>query len=655
MKIRRGYVSTLFLTGLLAGCGGGGGSDTPVAPAPVPVPDELISAINDPFVQHQWYLYNYGQAALSTSNTGGTVNDEGTYADIRVFDGSVDSAAAYAKGYTGDGIQVAIIDNGVDIAHEDLAANVLLGASYNFYSSSNTKDLHDPTPPATVANPSGYHGVSVAGLAMARGGNELGIWGVAPQAELVGYNLLYSSFDLNMELAAIGYSSAVSAYPELYSDQSIDVFNMSYGRNPYQGTNENASYDTAMIDGYEWGTQNLRGGKGAVYLKAAGNEYAGGTVFTSSWCKQANDNGLTCYNVNMENQNVNPFLMVIGGFNADDKRSSYANTGSALWMVGPAGEYGVDHPALVTTDMSGCTYGFSQNQSTADILGYLPYTSDFNTGVNGTGNEQCNYFSAFNGTSSSTPVMSGIAALMLQANPNLTWRDVKYILATTARKLDPNLAAKTLLLGGQLVTLEQGWVSNAAVNPHTGNHYLYSNAYGFGAPDTNAAIQMALDWKTNGTTMAALQTTADIVGPVPTANQIPDNSAVGLVPAPYVNVADNLVVESVELTLSIKDVGDVLSEGTADNKIDMSDYQVVLRSPSGTESILLTPFNAYKAGYDMNSLKLISHAFYGESSAGDWTLIVRDLDGDAILSDKNIIADSGTGKLTGWSLKFYGH
>lgn len=644
-----GFTALLFVIGSIGGCGGGGGSsDSYVAPAPEPVPDELITAINDPFVQHQWYLYNYGQTALTVSNTGGTVNSDDEYADIRVFDGTTDSVSAYAKGYTGDGVQIAIIDTGVDIAHEDLVGNVLANASYNFFSASNTKDLHDPTPPNTVENPSGYHGVAVAGLATAVGGNSLGIWGVAPQAELIGYNLLYSGFDLNMEMAALGYANSVSSYPELYS-ANVDVFNMSYGLNPYQGTTGvEKTNGEVIISGFQWGTENLRDGKGALYMKAAGNEYAGGTAFSSDWCSQAITNGLTCYNVNMEYENVNPYLMVIGGFNADDKRSTYSNTGSALWMVGPAGEYGVDSPALITTDMSGCTYGFSQNQSTAGIFAYSPYNSDFNTGVNGTDNEQCNYFSAFNGTSSSTPVMSGIVALLLQANPNLTWRDVKHILAVTARQLDPNLATNTVSVGGQSVVLERGWVSNKAVNPYSGNYFAYSNAYGFGAPNTNAALQMALEWKSAGTSMAALQTTADIAGTVPVANQIPDYNATGL--STSVSVANNLATESVELTLSIEDLDGVATDGS-ENKIDISDYQVVLRSPSGTESILLTPFNAYQSGYDMVNLTLISHAFYGENSAGDWTLTVRDLDN----STNNQINHPGTGKLTAWSLKVYGH
>lgn len=629
--------STILLGAiLLPSCGGGGGGSSDSVTEPIPANNEPITAVNDPLLEHQWYLYNVGQAALS--DTGGIANSSGEFADIRVFESASTQVEAYAMGFSGEGIRVAVVDNSLEIAHPDLEDNILPDASYNFYS--NTKGLHDPTAPQDVENPDGHHGTAVAGLLAARGGNDAGIWGVAPASELVGYNLLYSNFTLEMELAALGYAEAALRYPELQS-QDMDVFNLSYGRNPYQGTNENEAYFSEILAGLKNGVSVLREGKGALYFKAGGNEFSGGEAFSTDWCRQAIDHEVTCYNVNMENENVTPYQMVIGGFNANDQRASYSNTGSALWMAGPAGEYGISQPALITTDASGCVAGSSQNQSSEFPFDQRPYTSDFNIGVNGSGNEQCDYFSAFNGTSAATPVISGIGALLLQANPQLFWRDVKHILASTARKLDPELLSKTMNIGSSTVVLEQGWVKNKA-------DFEFSNAYGFGAPNTNAAIQMALDWRATNTHLPAMRETAELTGNLPTTNEIPDNDASGT--SALLTVAENMVAESIELVVSIEDLNNVLESGSA-NKIDMSDYQIVLRSPNGTESILLTPFNAYQSGYDMVNLKLITHAFYGESIQGDWTLIVRDLDN----STQNRINHVGKGKLTAWSLKFYGH
>lgn len=587
--------------------------------------------IADPLIEHQWYLENRGQPAFAME--GGVAT-----ADVNLrFAGS----SSYAQGFTGAGVKIAIIDSDLQIEHEDLLPNVLADASYNFFTG-NGKGQHDPTAPNNLLDPEYYHGTAVAGLAAAKGGNGVGIWGVAPAASLVGYNLLYDRFSLTAELAALGYADAVKNYPGLYS-QDVDVFNMSYGRTPYQGTNEYANVTPETVAALKSGTKTLRAGKGAIYVKAAGNDYYGGTQFTEGECQQAEKNGVTCYNVNMEGENVTPYQMVIGGFNADDKRASYSSTGSALWLVAPVGEFGVEKPAIMTTDASGCINGLSQNQSTADYLGQRPFNSSFNTGQAGTGNERCNYFSAFNGSSSSTPIVSGIAALLLEANPHLSWRDVKHILATTARKLDSGpegLADNVKQIAGSSVLIEAGWRTNRA-------GYAYSNAYGFGAPNADAAISMALDWKMANKTLPPFRETAWLNGDLPADRTIPNYDSTGL--SATVLVSNQWMIESVELTISIDDLAGVATD-RANNKIAMADYQIVLRSPQGTESVLLTPFNVYEPGHDMLDLKLISHAFYGETSGGKWTLIVRDLDGEK--SDR--INHIGEGKLTKWSLKVYG-
>ncbi|MBR7551873.1 S8 family serine peptidase, partial [Mycobacterium tuberculosis] len=82
----------------------------------------------------------------------------------------------------------------------------------------------------------------------------------------------------------------------------------------------------------------------------------------------------------------------------------------------------------------------------------------------------CNYTAKMNGTSASAPMVSGVAALVLEANPNLSYRDVKYILATTATRNHPHQPAVTLADGRTLVP---GWTGNAAGR-------AYSNWYGFG-------------------------------------------------------------------------------------------------------------------------------------------------------------------------------
>ncbi len=547
-----------------------------------------IDALNDPLISDQWYLENTGQATITGTGTAG--------ADIGAM-GALLGTDRYAKGYTGNGIEIAIIDTGLEIVHADLTENVVLNGSYNFGYPNNTKGQFDPT----ATNTDGDHGTSVAGLAGARGGNEIGIWGVAPSVELKGFNFLATQ-DFNEELASLGYADSVSSFSGL-SSMDVDVFNKSYGRNPdLVPSGGDLAYYDSLIGAMEWGTNNLRLSegviKGAIYVKAGGNEFDGGDAFTATECLQADTNNVTCYNVNMEAEHASPYEMVIGAFNADDVRASYSNTGSALWLSAPGG----DSQSILTTDQSGCASGFSTTWASYDT--------------------NCDYVAGFVGTSAATPMVSGAVALLLEANPDLNWREVKHILATTARQIDPALLSKKITIDGVEVTLESGWVTNAV-------GYKYSNAYGFGAVDIDAAMTMALEW----TTLPALKTV--VKGPFTESLTIPDNNATGITRTH--NVTETNIAESVTLTLTVNAVvaGD----------IDISDYQIILESPAGTQSILLTPFNAYQVGYDMNDLTLISHAFYGEPINGDWKLIIRDLD-DGV---------EGEGRLTKWSLNFYGH
>ena len=77
---------------------------------------------------------------------------------------------------------------------------------------------------------------------------------------------------------------------------------------------------------------------------------------------------------------------------------------------------------------------------------------------NHSNNASCNYTSTYNGTSAAAPMVSGVVALMLEANPALTLRDVKHILASTARQIDASRAAVTV---NDLV-VEPAWTTNAA-------------------------------------------------------------------------------------------------------------------------------------------------------------------------------------------------
>jgi len=83
---------------------------------------------------------------------------------------------------------------------------------------------------------------------------------------------------------------------------------------------------------------------------------------------------------------------------------------------------------IVTTDMPGDRRGYDREDDFATSVAHFDVL----------GNENYDYTQRMNGTSSAAPIVSGVIALMLEANPNLTYRDIRIILAKTARKNDPN-------------------------------------------------------------------------------------------------------------------------------------------------------------------------------------------------------------------------
>lgn len=86
----------------------------------------------------------------------------------------------------------------------------------------------------------------------------------------------------------------------------------------------------------------------------------------------------------------------------------------------------------------------------------------------------------FNGTSAATPFVTGLAALVLSANPLLSAAEVKHIIKQSASRNDT-------LTGG---------ASGAPAYAQNPDNYLHSTHYGTGLIDAGAAVSLALNWST---------------------------------------------------------------------------------------------------------------------------------------------------------------
>lgn len=185
----------------------------------------------------------------------------------------------------------------------------------------------------------------------------------------------------------------------------------------------------------------------------------------------------------------------------------------------------------------------------------------------------------FGGTSSACPLAAGVAALVLQANPGLTWRDVQHVFVNSARFCDPN---------------ETGWITNAA-----GRRVSYK--YGFGAVDAYAAAMTALTWHNVGHEVV-YDTGVINVGQV-----IPDNNPTPTIRT--VNIPRNMRIEAVELILNI-------------THTYVGDLAISMTAPSGTESI----FAQVRGDPTDNYTNFIydSKRMWDETAGGIWTVKITD-------------------------------
>ncbi|ALN55779.1 peptidase, families S8 and S53/proprotein convertase P-domain protein [Lysobacter enzymogenes] len=560
----------------------------------------------DPLYRYQWHLMNYGQQVLGDTRP------------VSGIDLGIDDLHDY--NIRGKGVIVGVLDEGTEIRHPDLAANVVPNGSWNFNDGS-----HDPTP----TNPDAAHGTSVSGIIAAVGWNGIGVRGVAPGARLKSFNFLDS--DANNEQIQYAWWDG----PE---SKDVAVSNNSWGSTiplflTVVSENELAAWENPM--------SATRGGLGTVYVKAAGNSFASvphplfGELCPASaaqvGCSQSiNDTEANYFNV-----------ITVAAANAAGKRSSYSTPGASVWVSGLGGEYGWERasvsvnapagfadrqpavrfdPAIVTTDLSGCVNGYNANAVVPP-----EFVSDLN--LNRLESDQsaidstCNYGGTMNGTSAAAPTVSGVVALMLQANPKLSFRDVKYILATTSRRIDPNQAAVTNADG---TVLSAGWTVNAAGR-------AFSNWYGYGLVDATMAVTRATGFKSLGrlvdsgwqpAQVAAAQPIGNVAAPARATVRIAGGA--GRVEAVQIGMASDYPLDFLESTT----------------------LRVSLISPSGTRAIVVPAGAAFAVDTMTFDLAAVN-AFIDETGNGDWTLEVV---------DTALAAGAETkGNLTSFKIRVLGH
>jgi hypothetical protein len=317
--------------------------------------------------------------------------------------------------------------------------------------------------PQTVAGLSGDHGTQCAGSATATFNNARGIAGVAPNCHLIGARIPSPATGIEMADAfvwAAGFNTGTTnpSFPAI-PGRVADVISNSWGVS-------NAALSSAMRDCLDFLTVYGRGGRGCVVTFSTGNL---GYVQFTNVRRFASYERTIAVGASIDTNPTSP----LNSWNADpngnttniavaaDTRALYCPYGPELDIVAPS------HTAYAAT--------------TGAVVDPITSTVRVGTGaLNGCAPPAaaCNdYAAAFGGTSHASPTVAGAAALVLSADPSLSWVEVRELLRTTAARID---AAQANAIGQ--------WVDNDGDGVAE-----FSQWYGYGRLDVDAAVRGARD------------------------------------------------------------------------------------------------------------------------------------------------------------------
>ncbi len=490
----------------------------------------------DPLWTSQWYLRNTGQRGGESR------------LDLNLM-------GAWAQGFNGQGIRVAINDDGMDLSHPDLVANIDRAKVYDTNRDVTGQGF------VTTKTDAHEHG-TVVGSIVGMSANGIGGIGIAYNATLI------PGITVGLLESAPPNSSARAFAANIAADAHVSV--NSWGSDPAFAENFGASGAEADR---AWGEQLIkaatvgRSGLGMVIGVSAGNERGNRA-----------DAGLS----NFTNNKV---TIAVAAVDENGKATEYSTPGASILLTAFGG---------VSAGPQSQDTGFGI--AAADVQGAAGY--------NKTEGAAGDYSFQNQGTSYSGPMVGAAAALMLQANPNLGFRDVSTILAMTARQTDSSNAS---------------WTTNGASQWNLGGMH-FSRDYGFGLLDITAAVMLAQSWVPAAATMRNWAKAES--GPMATVVQpIPDDAARPLTVSAM--VTDMVRIDRVEFDLNL---------GAA----SPSQLRAEITSPSGTTVTLFDrpltrelkdgapelngPETAWPSTFTIGST-----AFLGEMSAGTWTLKLTDL------------------------------
>jgi hypothetical protein len=382
---------------------------------------ELFEAPNDSLFPQQWSLNNTGQGYLGINRIPGDSNDTQVI-KYSTVDADIDALEAWERNDEVTIPLVGIIDTGLDLDHEDLAANIWTnpgeipgngidddhnGFVDDFYGwdfSGNEPDsiLEDNDPTDYFG-----HGTHCAGIVAAVRDNGIGVSGINTPCKIIAIKFFPNSF------FSLGAKSIIYA-----ADMGCDIINMSWG-GPYPSKVIEEALDYAI-------------GKGVLPVAASGNSGGEDYLYPASL----------------------PQVFTVGASNSDDEVTYFSTYGNYIEVVAP----GEDILSLRadSTDMYGVPPGGASGiEPNVHIVNEHYYLAD--------------------GTSMASPCAVGVAAYILAASPGISNERVKEIIQESADDFPPlgwdiysgygrvNLNSALQLLSGRLAKIDYPY-ENALVS-----------------------------------------------------------------------------------------------------------------------------------------------------------------------------------------------
>jgi len=402
--------------------------------------------------------------------------------------------------------------------------------SFNFVASDSWDFVDNDTDPSPDLGQDTAHGTTIAGLAAARDNFYCGL-GVAYRAGIAG-----------IRLTSKPVSDAEEAIALSYQRQSIDVYTYTWG--PEDNGQILDKPGPLTLQALALNTAQGRNSLGNIYVVAAGNGNGKGD------------------NVNYDGLANSRYTIAVGSVDHNGMHSAYSEPGAALILVAPGSGDGI---FISGSDLQGL-----HGESCGDCQDHIK------------------------GTSASAAQVAGVIALMIEANPDLSWRDVQHVLIQSGTQNDPT---------------DPQWIKNGA-------GLSFNPKYGFGLVNAEEAVKKAIYWKTvNPSSYIPYKKQVDL--------PIPDNSSTGITSTIQVNASTDYKMEHVEVIINA--VHEYRGQ-----------LEIALTSPSGTKSVLAEAHS--DAGENYASWKFMTVQNWGETIQGDWQLSVVDTQG------------GHTGTLLSWEL-----